>query len=55
MQIFQQHRKLITAESPNHIAGTQALPNPLANQYQQFIAAQMPQAVVHNLEAVQVQ
>ena len=55
LDIHQDDRKFVTAESTDGVDHTYGVFQSLANLFQQFIANRMAQRIIDNFEAVQIQ
>ena len=49
------NRKFITAQAGDGIPFFDAITQPVGNRFQQLVADQMPEGIIHVLEVVQVQ
>ena len=54
VDLRQQHHELVAAEPRHDVAGTQALAQARGHLAQQHVAGLMPQRVVDDLEAIEV-
>jgi hypothetical protein len=54
-KILEKDRELIASQSGDGIAGPQPALQPLSHGYQEFIAYEVPQAVIDQLKMIQIQ
>ena len=53
-QIVAQHRELVTPETSHRVTGTDRAPQPLGDQHQQPVALVMAEAVIDDLELIDI-
>ena len=55
VQILQQNSEFVAAESGNRVVGSHAEAKPVSNGHQQLVPFQVAKAVIHDLEAIQIE